>query len=93
MHVYFIALLYIKGLNGIEAWNPMTQKKIFRFQSTTYILQVNHHDQFFDEQGLFTFKNKWLLVLNNDTDLLNIQQYAGDIIHLTAVVLHLNITV
>ena len=70
----------------------MTQEKILRFH-LTYISQVNHHDRVFDEQGVFTHKNKWLLVLNNDTDLLNIQQYAGNIIHLTAVVLHLNITV
>ena len=51
---------------------------------------MNNHDKLHDEQGVFTYKNKWLLVLNHKTDQLYLQQYAGDIIHLTAVVLHSN---
>ena len=47
---------------------------------------MNNHDKEFAEQGVFTYKNKWLLVLNNEKDLLCLQQYAGDIIHLTAVI-------
>ena len=48
--------------------------------------QINNHDKVHDEQGVFTYKDRWLLVLENPEDLSSLQQFAGNIIHLTATV-------
>ena len=52
--------------------------------------QINNHDKVHDERGVFTYKDRWLLVLENYDDLVSLQQFAGNITHLTAIVLNSN---
>ena len=40
-----------------------------------------------DEQGVFTYKDRWLLILENPDCLSSLERFAGNINHLTAVVL------
>lgn len=50
-------------------------------------LQVNEHDLKYQEQGVFVYKNKWLLVVGSAGELRELAPRAGNITGLTAVLL------
>ncbi len=55
-------------------------------------LQANNHDEWFDEQGVYVYKNKFLLILNHPSELKALQEAAVNIINLSAVSLNGNFT-
>ena len=50
-----------------------------------FLLQADRHEHVFQEQGIYTYKDRWLFVLNSETELLPLQHVAGNVIHVTAV--------
>ena len=52
------------------------------------IFQANNHDTIYDEQGMYTFKHKWLFIVNNQSELSALEPYAVNVTHVTAVSLN-----
>ncbi len=63
---------------------PFSLKTVIAGKCDFYF-QANNHDKIYDEQGVYTFKHKWLFIVNNQSELLALEPYAVNITHLTAV--------
>ena len=48
------------------------------------LLQVNEHDKIFNEQGILTYKQKWILLAEWDS-FINLEQEIHNITHLSII--------